>query len=84
MPRKPRTRSTQRRSPPGSGSVAAKLPKLTDAQVKAAKEKFEEGLVKRGEAVQTGEPLTRGATHEIVGTDAAGKRVLKRRRFSLS
>jgi hypothetical protein len=85
MPGKPRNKASRtRRSPPKAGGVAAKLPKPTEEQVRAAKLKFERGLVKRGEAVPAGEPLPRGATHEIVGTDAAGKPILKRKRFSLS
>jgi hypothetical protein len=53
-------------------------------KAKAAQAKFEQGILARGEAVPAGQPLTRGATHEIVGTAADGTPVLKRKRFSLS
>lgn len=75
--------ASKRRSPSQAGSVAARLPKPTPAQVDAAKRKFEQGVLERGEAVREGEPLTPGATHEIAGTDAAGKPILRRKRFSL-
>ena len=67
-----------------SKGVATRLGPPAAGKVAAAKRKFEEGLVKRGEAVPAGSALPSGATHEIVGTDAAGKPVLKRKRFSLS
>jgi hypothetical protein len=63
--------------------VASRLRAPGAARAQAAKRKFEEGLVKRGEAVPAGTPLPSGATHEIVSTDAAGHPILKRRRFSL-
>jgi hypothetical protein len=75
--------STQRRSPRPVESVAARLPKATDAQAHEARRKFEKGIVERGEAVRDGEALTPGATHAVVGTDASGKPILKRKRFSL-
>ena len=70
--------------------MAAKSPKKpakrrTTARARSvARQAFEDGVVSRGEAAPAGEPLGPGATHEIVSTDAAGKPVLKRRRFSLS
>jgi hypothetical protein len=64
--------------------VAARLAKPSAGQVQAAKRKFEEALVKRGDAVPDGKPLPAGATHAIVGTGADGKPILKRKRFSLS
>ena len=47
---------------------------------------FQRGLIERGEAAQVDENgrLPPGATHEIVGHDAEGRPVLKRRRFSLT
>jgi len=81
--RKSRKSTGTRRSPAKPGSVAARLPKTTPAQAEAARRKFEQGLMKRAEAVPQGETLPPGATHEIVG-DAAGKPVLKRKRFSMS
>ena len=64
-------------------SVAAQLPPMTPEKVKAAKRKFERGVIARGEAVPKGKHLPPGATHEIVGTDAEGAPILKRKRFSL-
>ena len=71
----------KQRSSPAAGSVAARLPKPRDEAVAAARQKFFEGAVDRGEAVPEGKPLPSGATHEIVDKD--GKPVLKRKRFSL-
>jgi len=56
---------------------------MTPEKLKAAKRKFERGVIARGEAVPAGEPLPPGATHEIVGIDAEGEPVLKRKRFSV-
>jgi hypothetical protein len=56
---------------------------MAPEQAKAAKRKFERGVIARGEAVPAGKPLPPGATHEIVGTDAEGAPILKRKRFSL-
>jgi hypothetical protein len=50
-----------------------------------ARAAFERGLLERGEAAvadETGK-LPPGATHEIVGQDADGRPILKRRRFSI-
>jgi len=69
---------------PAVPSVAAQLPPVTAAQKSAARKKFEQGVVTRGEAVPAGQPLTRGATHEIVGKRADGTPILKRKRFSLT
>jgi hypothetical protein len=76
-----RKASAAKRRPPKSG-VASRLPKPTPAAVAAAREKCEQGIVARGEAVPEGQPLTPGATHVIVGYDAKGKPILKRKRFS--
>jgi hypothetical protein len=50
-----------------------------------AKEAFERGILERGEAAVADEhgKLPPGVTHEIVGHDAAGRPILKRRRFSM-
>jgi hypothetical protein len=50
-----------------------------------AKEAFERGILERGEAAVADEhgKLPPGVTHEIVGHDAAGRPILKRRRFSI-
>jgi len=68
----------KKRKPASAGAARAKV------TAKAAQAKFEQGILARGEAVPAGQPLTRGATHEIVGTDAQGAPILKRKRFSLS
>jgi hypothetical protein len=49
-----------------------------------AKEAFERGILERGEAAAADEhgKLPPCVTHEIVGRDAAGRPILKRRRFS--
>ena len=50
-----------------------------------AKEAFERGIIERGEAAAADEhgQLPPGVTHEIIGHDAAGRPILKRRRFSI-
>ena len=63
-----------------ASSAAAKA----GTQAKAAQAKFARGILARGEAVPAGQPLTRGATHEIAGKDANGAPILKRKRFTLS
>ena len=49
-----------------------------------AKEAFERGVLERGEAAPADErgKLPPGVTHEIIGHDATGRPILKRRRFS--
>ena len=49
-----------------------------------AQEAFERGVIERGEAAVADEQgrLPPGVTHEIVGHDASGRPILKRRRFS--
>ena len=84
MPARKPTAPRKRRPAAKARGAATRLAKSTPAQAEAARRKFEDGVVKRGEAVAEGEPLTRGATHAIVGTDAQGRPILKRKRFSLS
>jgi hypothetical protein len=64
-------------------SIAAQLPTVGAEQMKAAKKKFEEGIISRGEAVPLGKPLPPGATHEITSYEADGTPILKRKRFSM-
>lgn len=64
-------------------SVAAQLPPVSSEQIEAARRKFEEGVVARGEAVEAGKPLPPGATHEIIGHRPDGTPILKRSRFSM-
>ena len=73
-PRRPKQR--------GGETVAARLPATSRPQVDAARQKFEKGVVARGEAVEAGQPLPAGATHEIVGRRPDGTPLLKRKRFS--
>lgn len=63
--------------PESSGSGAERQQK--------AKEAFERGILERGEAAVADEHgrLPPGVTHEIIGHDAAGRPILKRRRFSI-
>jgi len=53
-------------------------------RARQAQEAFERGVIERGEAAEADEQgrLPPGATHEIVGHDATGRPILKRRRFS--
>jgi hypothetical protein len=73
-PRRPKQRAAQ--------TVASRLPATSRPQVDAARQKFEKGVVARGEAVEAGQPLPAGATHEIVGRRPDGTPLLKRKRFS--
>ncbi|MFC5497650.1 hypothetical protein ACFPOE_08905 [Caenimonas terrae] len=85
--KKPKTKTAAAkpagRKTPAAKSVAAGLPPPAPGAAAAAKAKFVEGLVSRGEAVPAGQPLPAGATHEIVGKGADGAPVLKRKRFSM-
>jgi hypothetical protein len=65
-------------------TVASQLPRVSAAETTRAKNKFEQGILARGEAVQAGKPLPAGATHEIVGKARDGSPILKRRRFSIT
>ena len=76
----PHKSHSKKSAPP---AVASRLPATTPEKVEAAKRKFEEGVLARGEAVPAGKPLPPGATHEIIGTDANGRPILKRKRYSL-
>jgi hypothetical protein len=93
-PRKP-ARKTARSRPAGSRTtkkpaqvarktVASQLPRVSVAKSVAAKKKFEQGLLARGEAVPAGKPLPPGATHEIIGETPDGTPILKRKRFSMT
>jgi hypothetical protein len=76
-------RKTRKAAPKSTPKVADLIPAVTVEQEKAARTRFIEGLIERREAVPQGQPLTPGATHEIVGTDAEGKPIVKRKRFSM-
>jgi hypothetical protein len=65
-------------------TVASQLLPPSATETAAAKKKFEQGIITRGEAVPAGDPLPAGATHEIVGTARDGSPILKRKRFSMT
>ena len=65
-------------------TVASQLPRVSAAKTAAAKKKFKQGILARGEAVPAGKPLPPGATHEIVGKARDGSSILKRKRFSVT
>jgi hypothetical protein len=73
-PRRPKQRAAQ--------TVASRLPATGRPQIDVARQKFEKGVVARGEVVEAGQPLPAGATHEIVGRRRDGTALLKRKRFS--
>ncbi len=61
-------------------------PDTAEAETGAARqaeERFVDDLLSRGEAVEQGQPLPPGATHEIV-RDAQGRRTARRVRFTAS
>jgi hypothetical protein len=72
----------RKRKPTAGRSVASRLPEPTAAEEEAARRKYEDGLIARGEAVPAGAPAGPGVTHEIVGHTAEGRPILRRRRFS--
>ena len=79
----PRTKSVAKKANRKTeSSVSARVNAPTPAESKAAAQKFVQGILKRGEAVPAGDPMTPGVTHEIVGKDPSGNPVLKRNRFS--
>ncbi len=80
--RRPGRGAAPRRGKEAPGSVAARVPVPTAKQVEAAKRKYEQAIVARGEAAPAGVPLPPGATHEIVGHTPDGRPILKRRRYS--
>lgn len=70
-------RDKERKDAPG-------LPGTEEERQRKAKEAFEHGIIERGEAALADEDgkLPPGVTHEIIGYDATGRPILKRRRFS--
>lgn len=83
-PKRTRTKSgaTKPRARQPEDAVAPRLPAPDAAARSRAQRAFERGVISRGEAAPADAPLPPGATHAIVGKTAAGKPVLKRRRFS--
>jgi len=72
----------RRSKPVETSTVASRLPAVGRTQREAAQQKFEKGILARGEAIEAGKPLPAGATHEIVGRRPDGAPLLKRKRFS--
>jgi hypothetical protein len=72
------------KQPTRVATIASQLPPVSAAETAAAKKKFEQGILARGEATQVGKPLPAGATHEIVGKNRDGSPILKRKRFSMT
>jgi hypothetical protein len=64
---------------------APALPSTETERQQKAKEAFERGVIERGEAAVADKKgrLPPGVTHEIIGHDATGRPILKRRRFSV-
>jgi hypothetical protein len=60
------------------------LPTAEAERQQKAQEAFERGIIERGEAAPADEngKLPPGVTHEIIGQDATGRPILKRRLFS--
>lgn len=78
------SRTTKQPAQVARKTVASQLPRVSVAKSAAAKKKFEQGILARGEAVPAGKPLPPGATHEIVGETPDGTPILKRKRFSMT
>jgi hypothetical protein len=71
----------QMQTPPDDRAMGDEA--LDDEEKKAA-ERFVSDLVARGEAARAVDgQLPPGATHEIIGEDAEGHPIVRRRRFSL-
>jgi len=86
--RKPKTTARKvvakvaKRRAPKAASAASLCPPATVAQTADAIRKHAQGILARREAGEPGKPLPRGATHVIVGKQADGTPILKRKRFS--
>jgi hypothetical protein len=70
--------------PRATGKNPPEPPSAEAERARKAKEAFERGIIERGEAAPADEKgrLPPGVTHEIIGYDATGRPILKRRRFS--
>ena len=70
--------------PGATGKNSPELSSVEEERQRKAKEAFERGIIERGEAAPADEKgkLPAGVTHEIIGHDATGRPILKRRRFS--
>jgi hypothetical protein len=77
-------RATRKLAEVSSVTVASQLARAGAIDNAAAKRKFEQGILARGEAVRAGKPLPPRATHEIVEETPDGSLVLKRKRFSMT
>jgi hypothetical protein len=81
MPAKKKT--TRKAKPAARSTKSAKAGKESAPSRSSAELHFTEATIIRGEAVEHGDELPSGATHEIAGHDAAGQPILKRKRFSI-
>lgn len=83
----PAKKKTTRKAKPAARSTktvkTAKAAKESAPRRSSAELHFTETTIIRGEAVEHGDELPSGATHEIAGHDAAGQPILKRKRFSI-
>lgn len=62
--------------------AAAQVPAPSEEESRAAAQRSARSLEAQGQAVPEGQPLPPGATHEIVGREADGTPMVKRKRFS--
>jgi hypothetical protein len=81
----PKAESPKAASPKAaSGQKAAKETAPTPVVHRSSAElHFTETTILRGEAVEPGEAMPSGATHEIAGRDDCGQPIIKRKRFSI-
>lgn len=84
----PAKKKSTRKAKPASRSTkksvkSAKAAKESAPRRSSAEIHYTEATIIRGEAVEPGEELPSGATHEIAGHDAEGQPILKRKRFSI-
>jgi hypothetical protein len=79
VPKKGRTATARGAAPP---SARPKKDAVGTHRPGAAEREFVRATIVRGQAVEAGQPLPSGATHEIVTGDEGAQPVLKRKRFS--
>ena len=80
-----RAHGAKRARPSKTAKAATPAKEAAPASVRrlSAELHFTETTIIRGEAVEPGEAMPSGATHEIAGHDASGQPILKRKRFSI-
>jgi hypothetical protein len=79
----PAKKKNTRKAKPAPTTVKSAKETARPVRRSSAEMHFTETTIVRGEAVQPGEDLPSGATHEIAGHDASGQPILKRKRFSI-